>query len=424
MVAEGRVADLIRRAERLVSAASGGEKIEIFIKEVDSTKLTETRVGPETTWRSVRWVAEVAVRDAEDRFGSAVTSDQGSEGLRRALSAARTLQGRIGIQAAAPERMSDPPEASYLESTHNLTPVRARLREARLRFPGCRVTVARTTRNILIVDSDGWRGAYGASECQLHLASSTAGAIGTDLATTMDDLSLEEAALELKRMQWAFALPRATSRGTDWVLFRPLASAQLLTRLAPGFLRSVREGAAEDVVGSRAVTVLDGPASGVPAPPFDDQGVQVRPMTLIDRGRLAEPLDGVYSGASGRRWRGDWRHAVRTAPVQLSFNGETETELDPTELSGTGITVEKITGGGGVTDWHRTPMPITVHGFIGSRGSGCGEVSVAADLTGAALLRAVSAVSKHQRPYRVRGLTSGGTLLLGGDVFQLRSGGK
>jgi PmbA protein len=422
----------------IVANAGPGEEVEVFARRVASLMVTADPGGRTRTERRRHWQVEVRSA-AAGQFAAAMTTNPSPDGIQSTLDTARELRrlaprpvpepgalpalpggsdpaGRTpaGLDRAGPE-----PDAGGLD----------RVREAAIAAaPAATVTVASSVASVWLVDSRGRCGCYTSSEAQLAIRSRppAAGALGASLAPTPDSLDVDAAVAELHRTSACLAAPPGDPVSVAWLALAPLATAQLLSYLASGLIRShYPDGPppAGAVLGSDEVRLVDdGTLPGGPASvPFDDEGIPTRRTEIIHKGRLGRLLSGLPLAVStGNARRGDWRTRTGVAPTNLFLEPAAGADLELSVLAGTGLYVTTWSGvRRSALDLRHSPVELTAYGVTMRGGQPVGRVRGVVSATGRELLGAVAAVAGGTRFYRINGVVGGSECLLAGLPVEL-----
>lgn len=384
--------------------------------------------GTVDRYHSDQWQIEVrCYRDGH--VGTAVTSDPTLTGIERAATVAQAL---VAVAPEPAPRNLPPLDALPDTATDHrdlppfdVTP----MVEAAASEPDVVATAVYSRGQVWLSDADGAGGSYPITEAQLHLRSTRPaddGAQGAALAAQPADINVAAVLGELRAMRAFGALDRARPEWEpSWVMLTPLATAQALSQISPALCRTQPDPADPPVgstVAAPAVTLLDDPAEGPAARPFDDDGVPTRRTTVIDAGVLRTLLGHGDAGQpSGHAWAGNWHDTARVAPSTLWLASTTTRALTYTNQPGVGLLLTGISGPR--RSYLRLDGPslrLTARGVLIRDGEPVHRVHVALRCTPRELLSAVDSVEPRRSLYRVNGIFGGShTLLSGLELAQL-----
>lgn len=196
--------------------------------------------------------------------------------------------------------------------------------------------------------------------------------------------------------------------GTSRLLLAPPVAARLVEALSPWWIESelfrrlTESCSSERVVASEKVTLVDdgGRVDGLLASAVDGEGVPTRRTTLVERGRLGQPLLAWWECADPRRAAGCSR---RDGWRDLPTKGATQLHLEPDPATTVGALLSEVGDGayliaaeGGVSverAERRFSLPVSGFALVGGRAAGgLGPCRLAGSLD--EFLRGVRAVGR------------------------------
>ncbi|HWL35022.1 MAG TPA: TldD/PmbA family protein [Frankiaceae bacterium] len=442
------MSDLLDLASRVVSWASGDEGVEAFA--VHSVDTSVTAFEAEVESLSSSETRGVGVRVVVDgRMGFASTSDVTEDGLRYALSEARSNAelGTPDVGNVLPSPASFEPVPSIyvagLESVAAADKVAAALElERATRAAHDLVTAVDSATYgdsrsaVAIASTTGVAAEYARTDVYAYVAAiartedDTQTGLGLTQGRSFADLDLEaaahEAAVRATRLLGARKPPTARVP----VVFDPLVTASFLGVLASALTaeavqkgRSLFAERVGEAVAQEAFSLVDDGrlTDGPAAAPFDDEGVPTRRTAVIEHGVLRGFLHNTETAAragdgaasTGNATRGGFNSSPGVAPSNLFLDGVT---VPPTEILARaegGLYVQDVSG------LHSGTNPVSGEFSVGATGlwitdGGLGEpvreVTVSSTLV--EMLLGIAALGSDRRFFPFGGSFAGATALV------------
>lgn len=442
------MSDLLDLASRVVSWASDGEGVEAFA--VHSVDTSVTAFEAEVESLSSSETRGVGVRVVVDgRMGFASTSDVTEDGLRYALSEARS-NAELGTPDAGNVLPSpaafEPVPSIYvagLESVAAADKVAAALElERATRAAHALVTAVDSATygdarsSVAIASTTGVAAEYARTDVYAYVAAiartedDTQTGLGLTQGRAFADLDLEAAAHEaaVRATRLLGARKPATARVP--VVFDPLVTASFLGVLASALTaeavqkgRSLFAERVGEAVAQEAFSLVDDGrlADGPAAAPFDDEGVPTRRTAVIEHGILRGFLHNTETAAragdgaasTGNATRGGFNSSPGVAPSNLFLDGVTVPPAEILARAEGGLYVQDVSG------LHSGTNPVSGEFSVGATGlwitgGGLGEpvreVTVSSTLV--EMLLGIAALGSDRRFFPFGGSFAGATALV------------
>lgn len=442
------MSDLQDLAARVVGWASDGEGVEAFA--VHSVDTSVTAFDGEVESLSSSETRGVGVRVVVDgRMGFASTSDVSEDGLRYALSEARSNAllgtpdvGNVLPAPAAFEAVSSIYVAG-LESVAPADKVAAALELERATRAAHHLVAAvdsatygDSRSSVAIVSTTGVAAEYARTDVYAYVSAiardddDTQTGLGLTQGRSFGELDLDAAAHEaaVRATRLLGARKPATARVP--VVFDPLVTASFLGVLASALTaeavqkgRSLFAERVGEAVAHEAFSLVDDGrlVDGPAAAPFDDEGVPTRRTEVIERGVLrgflhntetaARAGDGVAS--TGNATRSGYNSSPGVAPSNLFLDGVTVPPLEILARGEGGLYVQDVSG------LHSGTNPVSGEFSVGAtglwiRGGGLAEpvreVTVSSTLV--EILLGIAALGSDRRFFPFGGSFGGATALV------------
>ena len=391
------MSDLLDLASRVVSWASGSEGVEAFAVHSVDTEVTafdgevESLSSSETRGVGVRVVVD-------GRMGFASTSDVTEDGLRYALSEARS-NAELGTPdpgnvLPAPAAFEPVPSiyVAGLESVAAASKVAAALElERATRAAHDLVTAVDSATygdsrsSVAIASTAGVAAEYARTDVYAYVAAiartedDTQTGLGLTQGRSFGELDLEAAAREaaVRATRLLGARKPATARVP--VVFDPLVTASFLGVLASALTaeavqkgRSLFAERVGEAVAQEPFSLVDDGrlAEGPAAAPFDDEGVPTRRTAVIEHGVLRGFLhntetaarDGGGAASTGNATRSGFSSSPGVAPSNLFLDGVAVPAVEILKRGEGGLYVQDVSG------LHSGTNPVSGEFSVGATG--------------------------------------------------------
>jgi PmbA protein len=369
--------DLLDLASSVVGWASGDEAVEAFATHAIETSVTafdgevESLSSSETRGVGVRVVVD-------GRSGFASTSDVSEEGLRYALSEARSNAafgtpdpGNVLPEPSAYEEL-DGLFVGGLESIAAADKVAFALeleratKAAHASISGVdSATYGDARSSVAIASTTGVAAEYARTDVYAYVAAlartadETQTGLGLTQGRSFDSLDLAAAAQEaaVRATRLLGARKPATARVP--VVFDPLVTASFLGVLASALTadavqkgRSLFAERVGELVAHETFSLVDDGrlAEGPAAAPFDDEGVPTRRTAVVENGVLrgflhnTETAARVGASSTGNASRSGYNASPGVAPSNLFLDGVTVPPTEILERAEGGLYVQDVSG--------------------------------------------------------------------------------
>lgn len=397
---------------RLCDGATSGETIEVFVRSVTMCAAS-AGAGDDV---EVRHSQHTAVHVRSFRAGVAgeaatETDVLDDDALCSALADARVVREAAPREAPPPLRNPSTSGFPRRAPASDCSTVERAARSA-MTHSEVRVTVARTTREVVRTVSHALPARYASTEWQMHAVALQGVGAGAQEGAVHTSLEGLDAGAVLDRLQAARrrrSLPPRMWTQPAAVVLAPSATARLLSWVVPllaDLEMSLGRGAA---LAGNHLDIVDHQSGAYPnGHPFDDFGVPGRDVELVRGGRLMtglraspEPARSTSSAVRGRALETSVAHASLAPTCQ-------QLDLPP----GPVFMVDDLSVLHGPQAGGLEPALLTLRGALASPGETPGAARAAWTATVPDALRSIESVASNAITYRSRGLYGGASTML------------
>ena len=286
------------------------------------------------------------------------------------------------------------------------------------------ITVGQTVREVLRCTSDGWVGSYFQSEAQLHARCASPDSDAIQAAVVRGhpgDLSVDQVSAEYDRCRRHLLGRRVSAGPLDWIVFSPLVTARIISRMSRAFLRSVHSSVPEfedpkDFGCSALSLVDDGTCGGGPlGAPFDDEGTPRRRNILIANGRPLLLLGSLDLGpTTGNAAWAAWDHNMVVATTNCFLEPTSPDYPDDEFPPGRVFVAEDIRGFRSGLNLSLDCIEFELHGGIVDCGQLAGSGKIGVSLTPTQFFAAFHEIRGPVNFYRIQGIFGGAWCLFDG----------
>jgi PmbA protein len=371
--------DLLDLASRVVSWSEGSEGVEAFAVHSVDTEVTAFDGEVESLSSSETRGVGVRVVTGDGRMGFASTSDVTEDGLRYALSEARSNAELgtpdVGNVLPAPSSYEPVPEiwVGGLENVAAAAKVAAALElEAATRAAHALVaavdgaTYGDSRSSVAIASTTGVAAEYARTDVYAYVSAiarsedDTQTGLGLTQGRSFDALDLSHAAMEAATRAARLIGARKPATARVPVVFDPLVTASFLGVLASALTaeavqkgRSLFAERVGEAVAQPSFSLVDDGrlAEGPAASPFDDEGVPTRRTEVISEGVLRGFLHNTETAArdgsgssTGNASRSGFNGSPGVAPSNLFLDGVTVPQTEVLARGEGGLYVQEVSG--------------------------------------------------------------------------------